>query len=96
MSVLVEPRPRRSPVSQTTLLLEVARAMVQPFTREQLVIAAWREYPEIFGLKGFSHPDSHKVSSALYGAKGLIARKMLTRLADGKFETGGAGCTHRT
>jgi hypothetical protein len=50
-----------------------------PFSAEALTVAAWRKYPQTFGLKGFEdqHPDSNKVLASLMGEKGLARRGWL-------------------
>jgi hypothetical protein len=50
-----------------------------PFTAEALTVAAWRKYPQTFGLKGFEeqHPDSNKVLASIMGEKGLAKRGWL-------------------
>ncbi len=65
-----------------------------PFTAEALTVAAWRKYPQTFGLKGFEdqHPDSNKILASIMGEKGLARRgwlhkagqKLYTLTRDGK------------
>ncbi len=52
-----------------------------PFCLEDLVLAAWRQYPFAFGLKGYEkdHPDTHRSYSYLMGQKGLVAKGMLNK-----------------
>jgi hypothetical protein len=52
-----------------------------PFTLEALIVAAWRKFPQDFGLKGFAaaYPDSNKVTTCVVGRNGLIARGALKR-----------------
>jgi DNA-binding PadR family transcriptional regulator len=54
-----------------------------PFTAETLIVAAWRQFPETFGLRGYVdlHPDSNKVLSSIMGEKGLARRGWLVKLA---------------
>lgn len=54
-----------------------------PFTAETLVVAAWRQFPETFGLRGYldQYPDSNKVLSNVMGEKGLTRRGWLVKLA---------------
>ena len=62
-------------------LLEVARALPQPFTIEELVVAAWRAYPHVFGLRGWAgqYPSDNTVKTYLYGRRGLISRGFLRK-----------------
>ena len=62
-------------------LLEVARALPQPFTVEALVVAAWVAYPHVFGLRGWAgqYPSDNTVKTYLYGRRGLIGRGFLRK-----------------
>jgi DNA-binding PadR family transcriptional regulator len=53
-----------------------------PFTAETLIVTAWRQYPETFGLRGYidQHPDSNKVLASLMGEKGLARRGWLVKM----------------
>ena len=60
-----------------------------PFSAEQLVISAWQEYPESFGLRGFlneegypEYPDSNRVFAEIMGSKPLRKRGLLEKIAD--------------
>jgi hypothetical protein len=66
-------------------LLRVARTIAQPFTLNDVSVAAWRACPEFFAMKGYPFPDNHKVHSILYGDRGLIARGLLHRVSQGLF-----------
>lgn len=75
-------------LSETTVAQKVLVAAVRiessnnhVFSAEDLVVKAWREYPETFGLKGYadSYPDSNKVLSSVMGAKGLISHGYLVK-----------------
>ncbi len=63
-------------------LIAAAAPLPGSFTKEELLIAAWKADPEAFGLRGFEqqHPDSNKVAACLYGKKGLIARGLLMQV----------------
>ncbi len=54
------------------------------FTAEELLVAAWKENPEAFGLRGFEHeyPDSNKLYTKLDGRDGLVARGLLTKAGE--------------
>lgn len=64
-------------------IVEAAQSLGSPFSAEELVVAAWRSKPSLFGLRGYegSHPDSNKVLAALMGKRGLHSRGWLTRVA---------------
>jgi hypothetical protein len=70
---------------QWLTLLRVARTIPQPFTLNDISVALWRAYPEIFGMRGYPYPDNHKVHSILYGDRGLISRGLITRVRMGVF-----------
>lgn len=66
-------------------LLRVARTVPQPFTLNDVSVAAWRSCPEFFSMKGYAYPDNHKVHSILYGHRGLIAKGLIRRISEGLF-----------
>ena len=70
-------------------LLRVARTVPQPFTLNDVSVAAWRAHPEVFGMKGYPYPDNHKVHYILYGSRGLIAKGILHRVREGLFRLAG-------
>jgi hypothetical protein len=53
-----------------------------PFTAEVLIVRAWKDDPQTFGLKGFieEYPDSNKVLSSIMGERGLTGRGWLTKM----------------
>ncbi len=66
-------------------LLRAARALPQPFTLNDVSVAAWRACPEFFGMRGYPYPDNHKVHYILYGDRGLIAKGLIERVRQGLF-----------
>ena len=50
-----------------------ARKRSATFTAEDLVVAAWRLYPDTFGLSGYAdqYPDSNRVLTNIMGTKGM-------------------------
>jgi hypothetical protein len=66
-------------------LLRVARTVPQPFTLNDLSVAAWRTHPELFGMKGYPFPDNHRIHYILYGTRGLIAKGIVRRVREGLF-----------
>jgi hypothetical protein len=53
-----------------------------PFSAEALIVSAWQQYPQTFGLKGYAelYPDSNKVLSSIMGEKGLAKRGWLVKM----------------
>jgi hypothetical protein len=53
-----------------------------PFPAAALILAAWRQFPETFGLRGYvdQHPDANKVLSSIMGEKGLARRGWLLKV----------------
>src|SRR5437879_2677006 len=53
-----------------------------PFSAENLIVAAWQDYPKTFGLKGYDEqfPDSNRVLSCIMGEKGLTKRGWLAKM----------------
>lgn len=70
---------------QWLTLLRVARTIPQPFTLNDISVAVWRAWPEVFGMKGYPYPDNHKVHYILYGSRGLIAKGIIKRVQEGLF-----------
>ena len=66
-----------SPGTRASKLLAVARSIPGPFTRDFLVLEAWRLHPALFGLPGYYLPDSRKVDRALRRLlqRGLVRRR---------------------
>ena len=58
-------------------ILLAAESFSGVFSVEDLVVAAWRLYPEAFALRGYSCPDSNRVQSKLAGHGGLCALRWL-------------------
>jgi hypothetical protein len=66
-------------------LLRVARTIPQPFTLNDISVAVWHARPDVFGMRGYPHPDNHKVHYILYGSRGLIAKGIIKRVREGLF-----------
>ena len=46
-----------------------------PLTAEDIVVAAWRKFPDSFSMEGHAqYPDSNRVYTKLMGKKGLSGR----------------------
>jgi hypothetical protein len=66
-------------------LLTAAARLAQPVNMTRLVLAAWRERPDLFGLPGstLASASDSRVRTALYGKRGLISRGYVAVEADG-------------
>ncbi len=53
------------------------------FTAEDLIVRAWHEFPESFGLAGYGqkYPDSNRVLAKLMGSVGLCSRGWLEQVS---------------
>jgi hypothetical protein len=68
------------------------------FTAEDLVVAAWRAFPDTFGLKGHLdtenqpvYPDSNRVFAEIMGTKPVRARGWLLKVGNKKYKLTEAG-----
>lgn len=64
-----------------------------PFSAEDLVIAAWRKFPDAFGLEGYGdeYPDSNRVFTKIMGDKGLKGRGWLLKVGEKLYQLSEAG-----
>ena len=76
-------------VSKGKLLVQVARGLAQPFSIEELVIAAWTSYPKDFGMAAGNYPCSHRVSGVLFGSGGPIAKGWMERVSKSHYRLTG-------
>ena len=65
----------------------------RPFSAEDLTVAAWREFPDVFGLLGFAdddgrliYPNSHRVVSEIVGSKPLRKRGLLKKVGQKQYQ----------
>jgi hypothetical protein len=65
----------------------------EQFTAEDLIVKAWKDYPESFGLSGYreAHPDSNRVLSKLMGSVGLCSRGWLEQVSTKTYRMTPAG-----
>jgi hypothetical protein len=70
----------------------------RPFSAEDLVVSAWRKYPDTFGLAGYkerdgnlSHPDSNRVFAEIMGSKPIRKRGFLTKVGKKMYQLTEAG-----
>ncbi len=69
-------------VSKILVAASMLEAERETFSAEDLIVRAWKAYPESFGLNGYreSFPDSNRVLSKLMGSTGLCARGWLEQV----------------
>lgn len=62
--------------------LELEQAGHKPFTAEALTVAAWKKWPQAFGIKGFRehYPCTNSTFTCLMGKRGLPARGWLVKV----------------
>jgi hypothetical protein len=81
------PRSKGRPVHLSpthAAIMEAARTLPAPFSREALAVACWQIHPARFALRGFAeHPNSTAVWCKLAGAGGLIDRGLIEQDATG-------------
>lgn len=71
------------------------------FSAEDLVVAAWRKFPDVFGLTGYlddngqlSYPDSNRVFAEIMGSKPIRHRGLLTKVGRKMYQLTDAGREH--
>lgn len=71
---------------------------VRPFTAEDLVVSAWRAFPDAFGLAGYrggdgglAYPDSNRVFAEIMGSKPVRARGLLSKVGSKRYQLTEAG-----
>jgi len=65
---------------------------VRPFSAEDLVIAAWRKYPDAFALEGYpQHPDSNRIYAEIMGSKPLRRRGWIVKTGQKRYQLSNAG-----
>lgn len=65
----------------------------QPFSAEDLVVAAWRKFPTVFGLHGYRddsgqlrYPNSNRVFAEIMGSKPIRQRGLLIKVGDKMYQ----------
>lgn len=68
------------------------------FSAEDLVVAAWRRFPDVFGLAGYrddsgrlAYPDSNRVFAEIMGSKPIRQRGFLTKVGNKMYQLTDAG-----
>ena len=70
-----------------------ARKRSATFTAEDLVVAAWKLFPDTFGLSGYSNqfPDSNRVLTNIMGTKGMRGKGWLRKVGEKQYQLTSAG-----
>ena len=70
-----------------------ARKASATFTAEDLVVYAWRLYPDTFGLSGYAnqYPDSNRVLTNIMGTKGMRGKGWLRKVGEKQYRLTSAG-----
>lgn len=70
----------------------------RPFSAEDLVVAAWRKFPDAFGLAGYRdadgtllYPDSNRVFAEIMGTKPMRSRGLLAKVGNKMYQLTEAG-----
>lgn len=73
----------------------------RPFSAEDLVVSAWRKFPDAFGLAGYrnndgrlSYPNSNRVFAEIMGSKPIRKRGLLTKVGSKIYQVTEAGREH--
>jgi len=72
----------------------------RPFSAEDLVVSAWRKFPDTFGLAGYrgngglSFPDSNRVFAEIMGSKPVRKRGFLAKVGSKMYKLTEAGRDH--
>ena len=69
-----------------------AREVRKTFSAEDLIVEAWRMFPDTFGLAGYSdrYPDSNRVLTNIMGTKGMRGKRWLRKVGEMPSALGGA------
>jgi hypothetical protein len=68
----------------------------EAFSAEDLIVAAWQDSPETFGLQGYvdEYPDSNRVLTNIMGGKGLRQKGWITALGRKRYSLTNEGLRH--
>ena len=69
-------------VDKLLLAAQKLQRTSKAFSAEDLVVTAWRMYPDTFGLSGYAdqHPDSNRVFTKIMGSEGLRGKGWLRKV----------------
>lgn len=98
---MLDPAPTVNPVALTVpqrILMSLHRLESEqkkpaPITANELVVAAWQDSPEQFGLEGFLNqfPDSNRALAAIMGERGLVRRGWIDKVGQKQYRLGAPG-----
>lgn len=64
----------------------------RPFSAEDLVVEAWKRFPDAFSLDGYAeYPDSNRVYVEIMGSKPLRTRGWITKIGGKRYQVTEAG-----
>ena len=84
----------RLTVSEKLLLAALAvRETHATFSAEDLVVQAWKMYPDTFGLSGYASqfPDSNRVLTNIMGTKGMRGKGWLRKVGQKQYRLTSTG-----
>lgn len=84
----------RLTVSEKLLLAALAvRESHATFSAEDLVVEAWKMYPDTFGLSGYGnqYPDANRVLTNIMGTKGMRGKGWLRKVGEKQYRLSSAG-----
>ncbi|MCM3565347.1 hypothetical protein [Hydrogenophaga intermedia] len=84
----------RLTVSEKLLLAALAVRESHPtFSAEDLVVEAWKKYPDTFGLSGYAsqYPDSNRVLTNIMGTKGMRGKGWLRKVGEKQYRLSSTG-----
>lgn len=77
---------------------DLEQAGRKDFSAEDLVVAAWRKFPDVFGLSGHLdekgqplYPDSNRVFAEIMGSKPIRERGLLSKVGNKMYQITDAG-----
>ncbi|MBW1998608.1 MAG: hypothetical protein JRJ29_11660 [Deltaproteobacteria bacterium] len=92
------PNYNRLNVSDKLLLAayDLEQSSQRPFSAEDLVVAAWKRFPDAFGLAGYGslHPDSNRVFAEIMGSKPIRKQGLLIKVGKKMYQLTDAGREH--
>jgi hypothetical protein len=79
--------PRLTVVDKLLLAAEKLQRTSKAFSAEDLVVTAWRMYPDTFGLSGYAnqHPDSNRILTKIMGSEGLRGKGWLRKVGEKQY-----------
>lgn len=63
----------------------VCSGMDSPFDLEDVVIEAWKQYPESFGMRKYDFPDVNRVKATICGSRGLVGTGILRQVGENRY-----------